>query len=184
MRRRDFVKMCAVLGITGPVVACGDDDSDDGSVVTDLGTGSVIVVGAGAAGMSAGYLLAQRGIDCTILEAGPTHGGRIRTADDFVDFPIPLGGEWLHDEPEVLADIVADDAVGIGIELVGYEPDEEFGFWDGADLTSGPLGEYPDLKFVGATWLDFFDTYVVPGIAEALLATAMGLIAAIPAYIA
>ncbi|MFN3218879.1 MAG: flavin monoamine oxidase family protein [Acidimicrobiales bacterium] len=170
MRRRDFVKMCAVLGIAGPVVACGGDDELDEATGDPGGSAtSVLIVGAGAAGLSAGYLLTQQGIDCTILEAGSTHGGRIRRADDFVDFPIPLGGEWLHDEADVLADIVADDAVEIGTELVGYEPDDQFGFYDGAELTIGPLGEYTDLKFVGATWLDFFDTYVVPGIADKMV---------------
>lgn len=171
MRRRDFVKMCAILGVAGPVVACGDDDEADagGGGAGGGGAASVVVVGAGAAGMSAGYLLARRGIDVVILEAGPAHGGRIRRADDFVDFPIPLGGEWLHDEADVLTDIVADDEVDIGTELVGYEPDDEFGFYDGAELTIGPLGDYTDLKFVGATWLDFFDTYVVPGIADRMV---------------
>jgi monoamine oxidase len=166
--------MCAILGIAGPVVACGgDDELDEGAAAAGGGGGgsatSVLIVGAGAAGMSAGYLLAQQGIDCTILEAGATHGGRIRRADDFVDFPIPLGGEWLHDEAEVLADIVADDTVEIAAELVGYEADDEFGFYDGAELTIGPLGDYTDLKFVGATWLDFFDTYVMPGITERMV---------------
>lgn len=171
MRRRDFVKLCAVLGIAGPVAACGGDEADEGSG-TDDGAGggvSALIVGAGAAGMSAAYLLSRQGVDCTILEAGSTHGGRIRRADDFVDFPIPLGGEWLHDEADVLADIVADDTVDIATELVGYEPDDEFGFYDGAQLTTGPLGDYTDLKFVGATWLDFFDTYVVPGIADKMV---------------
>ena len=39
------------------------------------------------------------------------------------------------------------------------------GFHDG-ELTLGPLGNLTDLKFVGSTWADFFDEYVVPGIVE------------------
>ena len=30
-------------------------------------------------------------------------------------------------------------------------------------------GSWPDLKFVGATWLDFFDEYIVPGIADRMV---------------
>lgn len=165
--------MCAVLGIGVPAVGCGRDEDEGVGSGADSGAGgpdggtetSVIVVGAGAAGISAAYLLAQRGIDVEILEAAPTHGGRIRRDADFVDFPIPLGGEWLHDEASVLAGIVNDDAVDIDTELVGYAPTDEFGYFDG-ELTIGELGEYTDLKFVGATWLDFFDTYVVPSIAD------------------
>ena len=118
--------------------------------------------------MAAGHLLAQRGVDFQILEAGPSHGGRTRSDPDFVDFPIPLGAEWLHADDDELAMIVNDDTVSITTELAGYEPDAEVGFHDG-ELTLGPMGEFPDLKFVGSTWTEFFDEFVVPGIADRIV---------------
>ncbi len=41
---------------------------------------SVLILGAGLAGMTAAYELAQRGYDCRILEARPYAGGRCQTA--------------------------------------------------------------------------------------------------------
>ena len=166
MRRREFLEVCGLLGIGVPVVACAEPGTGGRSDLrSDL---SVLVIGAGAAGMSAGHLLAQRGVEFQILEAGPTHGGRTKTARDFVDFPIPLGAEWLHADEDELAVIVNDDTVSITTELVGYDPDDVLGFSDG-ELTLGPVGEFPDLKFVGSTWSGFFDEYVVPGIVEQMI---------------
>ncbi|MEM1333664.1 MAG: NAD(P)/FAD-dependent oxidoreductase [Actinomycetota bacterium] len=56
----------------------------------------VVVIGAGAAGLTAGRLLRERGIDVEILEASATHGGRVRGLTDFVDVPIDVGAEWVH----------------------------------------------------------------------------------------
>lgn len=60
--------------------------------------GGVVVVGAGAAGLSAAAHLRAKGVDVTLLEAGPCIGGRARTVR-----PAALGGEvldlgaaWLH----------------------------------------------------------------------------------------
>ena len=161
--RRDFVKVAALLGLTSVTVACagGDDDSDRGS-------GSVIIVGAGAAGMSAAHLLRQRGIDFTILEAKASHGGRIKTATDFVDFPIPLGGEWIHVDPEILETIVNNDEVDIATKLSFYDPTDSNDVWDGTRLRRTDAGKNDDVKFVDATWLTFFDTYVLPGIESQL----------------
>lgn len=125
----------------------------------------MLIIGAGAAGMSAGHLLAQRGVDFRILEAAPSYGGRIKHTRDFVDFPIPLGGEWLHGEPDDLVAIVNDDSVEIPTRLVGYERDDSAGFFDD-ELTIEPMGIYEDLKFVGSSWLGFFETLIVPGITD------------------
>ena len=56
----------------------------------------IIVIGAGAAGLTAGHLLEQRGIEFEILEAAPIYGGRVRKLEGFADFPIDLGAEWIH----------------------------------------------------------------------------------------
>lgn len=156
--RRGFLKAAAALGLVGPVVGCSSGGSSGFA-------GSVLIVGAGAAGMSAGHLLRQQGIDFRIVEAGPTHGGRIRQLRDFVDFPIPLGGEWLHTSSRVLGEIVNDDDIEVAIETVGYAPDLEVAYFDG-ELELGRLGRETDRKFVGSSWLDFFDEFITPGIAD------------------
>ena len=43
-----------------------------------LRTGRVIVVGAGIGGLCSALLLAQRGLDVTLLEAADSPGGKIR----------------------------------------------------------------------------------------------------------
>ena len=45
--------------------------------------GKVIIIGAGAGGLSAGYLLAQQGTDFEILEASENYGGRIKINQEF-----------------------------------------------------------------------------------------------------
>ena len=65
----------------------------------------VIIIGAGAAGLTAGHLLSQRGVDFEILEATSEYGGRMRSTNSFADFPISLGGECLHVERDVLTEI-------------------------------------------------------------------------------
>lgn len=55
---------------------------------------TIFIIGAGAAGITAGHLLAEEGVDFEIFEASDTYGGRVRKVDDFVDFPIDVGAEW------------------------------------------------------------------------------------------
>jgi hypothetical protein len=162
--------MGAILGILLPPIGCGNDgdgepvDADDRPTAADADGRSVIVVGAGAAGLTAAHLLARAGVDVRVLEASTAHGGRMRRTLDFVDFPIPLGAEWLHDDADVLKHI-ADEPVEV--ELVGYGPDDTVGYYDG-ELTIERIDDDDDLTFVGSSWLDFFDEYVVPGIADRL----------------
>ncbi|MEL6111149.1 MAG: NAD(P)-binding protein, partial [Planctomycetota bacterium] len=157
INRRDFAGICSAMGL-----ACGGCGRDPGTEFQ----GTVIVVGAGAAGMTAGHLLAQRGVRFSILEAAPAHGGRIKTANDFVDFPVPLGGEWVHVAPDILSKIVNDDSIAVDTKLAAYEDDATYGTYDDGKVVTESLGAYPDLKFVHGTWLTFFEQYVLPGIKE------------------
>jgi monoamine oxidase len=60
----------------------------------------VIVVGAGAAGISAAVALAARGLSVTILEARERIGGRIFTLRDAKhQAPVELGAEFIHGRP-------------------------------------------------------------------------------------
>lgn len=166
--RRTFLKTCAVLGLVGPLAACtnGGPDPDGAPSASGQFTGKVLIIGAGAAGMSAGHLLARAGVEFEIVEAGPSYGGRIKHTRDFVDFPISLGGEWLHSEAGEL-DKMAGDTTAALPNLAAYDPADSAGFYDG-ELELYP-SEDTDLKFVDSSWLGFFETLILPGIADRMV---------------
>ena len=57
---------------------------------------TTIIIGAGIAGLSAGYHLKQAGKNAIILEGRDRIGGRVWTNRDFADFPIEFGAELIH----------------------------------------------------------------------------------------
>lgn len=107
--------------------------------------GKVIIIGAGAGGLSAGYLLAQQGTDFEILEASENYGGRIKINQEFADFTIPLGAEWIETNLGIFDEIVNDDSVQLNIETIR---------------------DRPDRKFVNYSWFQFFEDNVVPSVKD------------------
>ena len=164
MTRRQVLKLAGALGLALPMLGCSDDEAPTGGF-----DGRVLVIGAGAAGMSAGYLLAKNDVDVTIVEAAPTHGGRIKRAADFVDFPLPLGGEWLHEGADELAVMFDDPSGEITDRAIAYEPEDTYGYYEDGELQVEEAGATSDLKLSGATWLDLFDEHVVPAIADRMM---------------
>ena len=69
-------------------------------------SGKVIIIGAGAAGLYAGYLLKSKGIDFTILEASSSVGGRMGKHSGFADYDFDTGAQWLHGENNILGDLI------------------------------------------------------------------------------
>ena len=100
------------------------------------------------------------------LKQPPLYGGRIKKSNNFADFPIPLGGEWIHTSADVLTQIVNDSTVSVDIETVGYPNDASLGWWSNGELEITELGKYEDLKFVNSSWLDFFEGYILPSVTD------------------
>ena len=85
---------------------------------------SVIVIGAGVAGLAAAARLAESGVSVTILEARDRIGGRVFTRRDAATpIPIELGAEFIHGmAPEIfepLKQMNASDGAGAITEVEG-----------------------------------------------------------------
>lgn len=61
-----------------------------------MGNNNIIIVGAGAAGLMAAFMLVKAGKKVTILEARNRTGGRIHTVTGNFTNPIELGAEFVH----------------------------------------------------------------------------------------
>jgi len=164
MNRSEFLRFAGLLGLALPFQHLNAFDMKNTSF-----KGKVLIIGAGPAGMTAGHLLKQKGIDFQILEAAPIHGGRIKQNKDFVDFPIPLGAEWIHVQKRIFNQIVNDSTVNINIETSSYPRDTKAAVLKKGKLRVSELGRLDDLKFVNSSWLDFFNEYIYPSIAENIL---------------
>jgi monoamine oxidase len=144
MNRKDFVKMCGLLGISQTlpytVMSCLKDTTSETRF-----KGKVVIIGAGAGGLTAGYLLAQQGVDFEILEASNTWGGRMRVHNNFADFPIPLGAEWIETGTDIFKRLVNDASVNPDIKTVEDDPDR---------------------KFVNYSWYHFYEEFILPSVAH------------------
>lgn len=108
MDRRNFIKQATLLSIGGYLIpssllsSCRKE-----TLLEDIKyEGKVIVIGAGAAGLYAGYLLKSKGIDFTLLEASARYGGRMGKLTGFADYPIDTGAQWMHGRNSIIADLV------------------------------------------------------------------------------
>ncbi|MEM9362644.1 MAG: FAD-dependent oxidoreductase [Bacteroidota bacterium] len=170
--RLEFIKVCSLFGLSLPLqtVMKSCNDGMESPITRGDFNGSVLIIGAGAAGMATGYLLQQLGIDYQIVEADTSYGGRFRTNTTFTDFPIPLGAEWLHVSESVFTEIVNDSSVQIPKITQGYRATDTYGVFRNEALNVVELGSdsgsFIDQKFIRSSWFDFFDEFIVPSIKE------------------
>ncbi len=115
MKRRKALKKIGVgisagLWMPGLLASCKKDDP--GPEVQFEGT--VIIIGAGAAGLYAADILNSKGVKVQILEAGNQLGGRVRSlrnqteilVQTAADFPVELGAEVVYGTDSALGKII------------------------------------------------------------------------------
>ena len=72
MNRKDYIKTLSLLGVSAPASGFSlfqRAESDDSNF-----RGNVLIIGAGAAGIAAAYLLEQLGIKYQVIEAAASYG--------------------------------------------------------------------------------------------------------------
>ncbi len=124
--------------------------------------GNVIIVGAGAAGLAAAKKLEEKGISYLILEATDHYGGRIQKNDEFADFPIDLGAEWIHTDKSILNELIGQTGTEPDVETILYQPTDVYEF-DGTNYEQIPVifmeafyaDYFKEYKFKNTTWYDY-----------------------------
>ncbi len=164
MTRKAFIKICGMLGVTLPFQVTSTPSKNN--EISQRSSEKVVIIGAGAAGLTAGHLLSQKGIEYQILEATPAYGGRMKKTDDFADFPIPLGAEWLTVGTGIFDEIVNDNSFSVNVNTVGYNHNDNYGLWKKDKLLLSNLGSFNYRKFVNGTWFDFFEEYIIPSVSQ------------------
>lgn len=124
----------------------------------------VLVVGAGAAGLTAAYFLQQANWNVRILEASSVLGGRLQK-DTSLGWPIDIGGEWIHagaggwnnNPNELFRDIYNRD---FDLNTI-LDPFEQSSYSSVTDtIVSETVDKVTDYRWKDGTWWDFLNTEV------------------------
>ena len=124
----------------------------------------MIIIGAGAAGLAAARIFEDNGVEYTLVEATDRYGGRLQASTEFADFPIDLGAEWIHNQPQILDVLSGIDGTAANTPLIPYHVDEA-ATWDGTTLHDATdkadwmFNFFPEYKFKDSTWYDFADAH-------------------------
>ncbi|MEO1436502.1 MAG: NAD(P)/FAD-dependent oxidoreductase [Bacteroidota bacterium] len=174
MNRKEFLRNSALFGLSIPffstlLAGCQKNELLFEDIPSNF-DGKVLIIGAGAAGITAGYILQRQGIDFEILEAAPVYGGRIKKIDGFADFPIDLGGEWIHTDPKILAELLKDPSTETTVDIINYNPQDIY-VCRNNKLVPRHFATYfyAEHKFKSSTWFDFFDEYFVPKVRDRMI---------------
>ncbi len=102
LTRRKFIKLSLMSSawflsnsLTAFKTEGNDDDDDKNAQVIDLTGNTVLVVGAGIAGLAAAKELKNKGAEVVVLEAQDRIGGRLWT-DHSLGLAFEIGAGWIH----------------------------------------------------------------------------------------
>lgn len=164
MNRRHFLKQSTFLSIGGLVIPSAVFASCRKETLFEETNydGKVLIIGAGAAGLYAGYLLKSKGIDFQILEASSNYGGRLGKLTGFANFPVDLGAQWLHGKNSIVGDIIkksntkislddSDEKYWFNNQLVTSLP-QSIAIFEGDDLPDVSYKDYAAQKGFGAEY--------------------------------
>jgi len=134
LSRREALALTAV-GTGALLVGCSQTQT--------ASKGTVIVVGAGLAGLGAASVLKKQGYEPIVLEARDRIGGRVRTIDHF-GTKLDLGAAWIHDSKTNPLTGVAQKA---GLQTVATDYDlVELRTGDGANVSSDSVDQAATAK--------------------------------------
>ena len=152
-----FLRSLSITVLAGCATSEKQDSNPEGEAEE-----RVIIVGAGAAGLAAAKRFEASGVPYQILEATDHYGGRVQKNDELADFPIDIGGEWIHTDKSIL---------NVLLDLPGNEPDIETILYQPMEmhyLNGGALEVVPEswlenfyadyiteYKFKDSTWYDY-----------------------------
>lgn len=125
MDRRDFIKQASLASLGGLLIpstflsACRKESFHE-NLPYD---GKVIIIGAGAAGLYAAFILKSMGIDFQLLEASSNYGGRLGKLTGFANFPIDTGAQWLHGKNSIVGSLITASSTKITLD------DSEAKYW-------------------------------------------------------
>jgi monoamine oxidase len=135
--RRQLLK--ASLMATGALTAVALQPQ---TIVAKESRETVLIVGAGIAGLTAGYYLQQAGIPIRIVEASNRVGGRIRSQSQAVGTskPIELGGEFIDSGHQTIRKLAQE----LGLEVVDLFASDaglnsEIRWFDGKSIPASQL---------------------------------------------
>lgn len=74
----------------------------------------------------------------------------------------------MHVDAGVLNEIVNAATINVATQLVGYRDDSRSHYYEDGEIDIVPVDD-TDLKFTSSSWLDFFSTYLLPGIADRIV---------------
>ena len=130
----------------------------------------VLIVGAGAAGLTAAFHLKGAGAEVQILEAAPLWGGRVARLQGLADFPIDIGAEWIHTDPTVLGEMIGAGETDLGVSTIRYKPRTYQLLTDSGVHNRNFISNfYEEVKFETTTWYGFFERFVAPSVADDII---------------
>lgn len=136
----------------------------------------IVIIGSGAAGLSAAYTLEHLNVPYVILEASSTFGGRVQRNDDFlgdIGISLDVGAEWLHTtrDASVLKELVLgeedrkDAETFVREEMIEYLPTDIYYYHKRKGslrknniLKNAGFAE-TEYKFKTKSWSQFLEQY-------------------------